>query len=69
SPLARLTAFFKESNKQNNGVNISRLNQGKGEIGALNSSQPLPRVSTALTFIVPLSPFLPSTALRASDFG
>lgn len=33
TPLARLTAFFKGSNKQNNGVNFIRLNQGRGWIG------------------------------------
>ncbi|MEY0398632.1 hypothetical protein AB7W17_17055, partial [Providencia rettgeri] len=38
SPLVRLTAFFKGSNKPNNGVNYSRLNQGCGRIGTLNST-------------------------------
>ncbi|WP_230491557.1 hypothetical protein, partial [Providencia alcalifaciens] len=69
SPLSRLTAFFKGANKPNNGVNFSWLNQGRGRIGTLNSTLPLTRVSTALTFIVPLLPFLSSTALRAGDLG
>ena len=38
TPLVRLTAFYKGSNKQNNGVNFNWLNQGDGLIGALNSA-------------------------------
>ncbi|MEX9216763.1 hypothetical protein AB7Z50_21020, partial [Providencia rettgeri] len=38
TPLARLTAFFKGSNKQNDGVSFNRLNQDRGEIGVLNST-------------------------------
>ena len=38
TPLARLTAFFKGSNKQNNRVNFSQLNQDGGRIGVLNNA-------------------------------
>ncbi|MEQ4655501.1 hypothetical protein AB7092_22625, partial [Providencia rettgeri] len=37
SPLVRLTAFFKGSNKQNNGGNFNWLNKDRGRIGVLNS--------------------------------